>query len=77
MRWASGGMRESNPWAFALALVLSIGFAAMTLYVLGSIGATGGLAYWERIGAIVLFGLSAILALVGLLYSLQRDDPSA
>ena len=77
MRWASSGMRESNSWAFALAFVLSIGFAAMALYVLNSFGITGGPGYWQRIITIGLFGLSAILALVGLLYSLQRDEPPA
>ena len=76
MRWASGAMRVANPWGFVAGLVISVGFAAFTIYALGTLPVGVGNPNWMRYVSIGVFGLSAILALVGLLYSL-REDPVA
>jgi apolipoprotein N-acyltransferase len=75
MRWASGAMRSSNPWAFALALVASVALVAMTLYAMNALPQGVGNPTWMRYILVGAFGLSAILAMVGLLFSLTGDQP--
>lgn len=73
MRWASGAMRTGNPWAFALALAVSVVLAAGTLYLMNALPSGTGNPTWMRYITLGVFGMSAILAMVGLLFSLAAD----
>ena len=73
MRWASGAMRTGNPWAFALALAVSVLLAAGTLYLMNALPSGVGNPTWMRYITLGVFGMSAILAMVGLLFSLSGD----
>lgn len=73
MRWASGAMRTGNPWAFALALAVSVVLAAGTLYLMNALPSGTGNPTWMRYITLGVFGMSAILAMVGLLFSLTAD----
>jgi len=73
-RWASSAMRDRNPWAFAVALVLSIGIAGLSLYALNTFPAGTGNPNPMRYATIVIGGLTAIFAAVGLLLSLASGD---
>ena len=73
MRWASGAMRTGNPWAFALALAVSVLLAAGTLYLMNELPSGVGNPTWMRYITLGVFGMSAILAMVGLLFSLTAD----
>ena len=73
MRWVSRGMRRSNPWAFAVGLVLSLlaaGSSLVALTVLPPEMRTD----WTIYADLLIFGPAAILALIGLLYSLTGAD---
>ena len=73
MRWASGAMRTANPWAFLIALVVSVGLVGGTLWAMSLLPPGMGNPVWMRYITITVFGLSGILALVGLLFSLTGD----
>jgi hypothetical protein len=74
MRWASRAMRHQNPWAFVVALTISGGIGGLQLYLLGSFAPATARANPLNYVTIVIFGLTAILAMVGLLLSLAPDD---
>jgi hypothetical protein len=74
MRWASGAMRSSSPLAFAVALIASVAIMGVSVAAMSALPAGTGNPVWTRYITIAVFGLSAILALVGLLFSLTADS---
>lgn len=76
VRWASNAMRSSNPWAFVVGLVVSLFVIGVNVLAMRILPAGGDQPLWFRYVIITIFGFSAILALVGLLFSL-RADPEA
>jgi len=74
MRWASSAMRDRNPWAFVVALVLSVAIAGLSVYALNTFPAGTGNPNPMRYATIVIGGLTAIFAALGLLLSLASGD---
>jgi hypothetical protein len=74
MRWAARAMRHRNPWAFVVALVISGGFGGLQLYLLDTFAPASARENPLNYSTIVIFGLTAILAMVGLLLSLAPDE---
>ena len=69
-RWASRGMRFSNPWAFAVGLAVSVFAAWVSISALGNAPVDSYDAPVLRYITIALWGLSSLFAILGLLYSL-------
>lgn len=74
VRWSSGGMRSSNTWAFVIGVVISLGIIALNLVPVTLLPAGQGPPNWYRDIVIMVFGFSAILAMVGLPFSLRGPD---
>jgi hypothetical protein len=74
MRWAAMAMHSSNPWAFVVALVVSLAAIGSNLYAMSVLPPDFGNPDWIRLIFIGVFGFSAVLALVGLIFSLRSVD---
>jgi hypothetical protein len=73
-RWASRGMRTSNPWAFVVGLAVSVLAAWASLTALGTAPSSATDAPVTRYITIAIWGLSSLFAIIGLLYSLTSAD---
>ena len=73
-RWASRGMRTSNPWAFVVGLAVSVLAAWASLTALGSAPRSVNDVPVTRYITIAIWGLSSLFAIIGLLYSLTSAD---
>jgi hypothetical protein len=66
MRWAAGEMRAARFWGFAVALIVSVAALAFYLTILAYIPAGIGEQGITRYTGVAIFGLAAVLALVGI-----------
>ena len=74
MRWTSGAMRERNLWGWVVGLVVSLTYAGVELWGLQALPKGTGNPMWEAVAVIVVFGLAALLAALGLLFQLAGFD---
>jgi len=77
MRWSSMAMHSSNPWAFVVALVVSVAATGTLLLAMSVLPPDVGTPNWLRFVFIGVFGFSGVLALVGLIFSLRSVDESS
>ena len=77
IRWASGAMRARNPWAFVVGLVVSLAVIGVNLVAMRFLPGGGAQPIVTRYVTLAIFGFSAVLALVGLLFSLRGDPEEA
>lgn len=74
MRWASGAMRARNLWGWVVGLVVSLTYAVVELWGLKSLPPGVGNPVWEADAVIVIFGVAAVLAALGLIFQLAGFD---
>ena len=74
MRWASIAMHSSNPWAFVVALLVSLGAIGTNLYAMSVLPPNIGAPNLLRVFYIAVFGFAGVLAFVGLVFALRSVD---
>jgi hypothetical protein len=79
LRWASAEMRAANPWAFGVALIVSVAAVTFYLVVLSAIPPNIGDQSILRYAGVVIFGVAGTVAALGLVMSLRarRGPPPA